>query len=265
MSIVPLDTLARQRAAAVLYREVFAYADTDHSVNPKLLQGLVDNGGTALGVFTADGRALGFCYGFSAIDASGLYHYSQATVIAASEQGRGLGRALKHAQADAARALGARSMRWTYDPALTRNAHFNLDVLGGVGIRFRHDYYGEPGTDRVVVDWPLDPELAAAAASRRVRALADASSLAASTDVEGRADAAGVVVATGADVRTISAPLDGGAVAPVHRPALGAAIAAAMADGLVARSCGLDSRSGVSDGPTADLPPARAVYVFGGR
>ena len=45
-------------------------------------------------------------------------------------------------------------MRWTYDPAQIRNAHFNLDVLGARGRWFAPDMYG-PGTDRVVVEWDL--------------------------------------------------------------------------------------------------------------
>jgi hypothetical protein len=46
-------------------------------------------------------------------------------------------------------------MRWTFDPYALRNAHFNFTVLGAIGIRFLPDFYGAPGTDRVLVSWDL--------------------------------------------------------------------------------------------------------------
>ena len=53
-------------------------------------------------------------------------------------------------------------MRWAFDPLLTRNAHFNLDVLGARGIACYPDLYDEPGTDRVLINWelgdPTDPQ-----------------------------------------------------------------------------------------------------------
>jgi predicted GNAT superfamily acetyltransferase len=155
-----LETFAEQRAAAGLYRSVFGYADEAFGVSPRLLRGLLDNGGTALGAFEVtedEERIVGFCYGFTAIGEDGPYHYSQATVVAPDAQRRGIGRMLKEAQAEEARMLGARSMRWTFDPALARNASFNLNGLGAHGLAFRSTFYGEPGTDRMLVDWPLDP------------------------------------------------------------------------------------------------------------
>lgn len=153
-----LESFADQRAASELYRSVFGYGDASFGVSPRLLRGLLDNGGTALGAFDPlTGVLVGFCYGYSAFDADGLYHYSQATVVAADAQGRGIGRTLKNAQAADAREGGARSMRWTFDPALARNAAFNLNGLGARGVQFLPEFYGEPDTDRILADWPLDP------------------------------------------------------------------------------------------------------------
>lgn len=219
-----LETFAEQRAAAELYRAVFGYSDEAFAVSPRLLRGLLDNGGTALGAFDASGAIVGFCYGFTAIDErGGVYHYSQATVVAADAQGRGVGRALKNAQAAEARAVGAQSMRWTFDPALARNAGFNLNGLGARGLRFLPQFYGEPDTDRMLVDWPLDPALVAR--NRRV-----AADLAAIVD---DADAL-----AGHDLRLIPIP------AAPH------ALQAAFADGLVALA-------------SARTACDTAVYVFG--
>jgi predicted GNAT superfamily acetyltransferase len=47
-------------------------------------------------------------------------------------------------------------MRWTFDPMLARNAHFNFAALRAEGTAYAVDYYDRPGTDRIVVDWALD-------------------------------------------------------------------------------------------------------------
>lgn len=152
-----------REAAVALYRETFGLADTDPAMTPKLLAALQHNGGSAVGAFDSAGQLVGFAYGFLGADTTTgtavPYHYSQAAVVAHSQQGRGIGRRLKVAQADIARATGARTMRWAYDPVLARNAHFNLDVLGARGRWFHRDYYDQYDaagrTDRVVVEWEL--------------------------------------------------------------------------------------------------------------
>lgn len=158
ISIENLETPRQQHLAAELYRSVFGYADAAAGVSPKLLRGLLENGGSALGAFDTGGRLLGFCYGFCAVDSAGgaLYHYSQATAIAADAQGHGIGRLLKRAQANVAARTGAATMRWSYDPYLARNAHFNLNALGARGRWFVPDFYREPDSDRIVVEWELD-------------------------------------------------------------------------------------------------------------
>ena len=157
-----LDDLDGFEEAAELYRSVFGYGDTSHAVNPRLLRSLVVNGGSVVGARAdggpADGRLVGFAYGFVGTDGRSTYHYSQAAVVDHRYQGKGIGRLLKMAQRDAALASGQTRMRWAFDPALARNAHFNLDVLGAVGRWFEKDFYGMPGTDRLVVDWDLTRE-----------------------------------------------------------------------------------------------------------
>ncbi|MFK4089259.1 GNAT family N-acetyltransferase [Kribbella sp. NPDC020789] len=151
---VSLQTPAQYAAAAALYREVFGYQHPDHGVNPRLLAALAANGGSVVGVLDTTGRLVAFAYGFPGTSESALYHYSQSAVVAADLQGRGLGRMLKYAQRDVALAAGMKHMRWTYDPFLVRNAHFNLNVLGARARSYTPDLYG-PGTDRLVVDWNL--------------------------------------------------------------------------------------------------------------
>ncbi len=151
---VTLTTAAQFAEAAVLYREVFGYQDPDYRLNPKLLGALAGNGGSVVGVLDETDRLVAFAYGFCGTDGHGFYHYSQSAVVAVDQQGRGLGRLLKHAQREVALGQGLTRMRWTYDPFQIRNGHFNLDVLGARGRWYAADLYG-PGTDRVIVEWDL--------------------------------------------------------------------------------------------------------------
>lgn len=143
--------------AHVLYRDVFSYSDPSLGVNPRLMTTLIENGGTAIGAFTPEPtpRLVGFTYGYPGVDAAGhRYHYSQAAVVDPELQGQGIGRILKVAQGDVARSAGATHMRWSFDPALARNAHFNLNSLGANGRWFSADPYGV-NSDRMTVEWAL--------------------------------------------------------------------------------------------------------------
>jgi predicted GNAT superfamily acetyltransferase len=154
---VSLTTGAQYAEASSLYREVFGYQHPDYGLNPRLLGALAGNGGSVVGVLDEADRLVAFAYGFCGTDGRGFYHYSQSAVVAAGQQGRGLGRRLKHAQREVALGAGMTRMRWTYDPFQIRNGHFNLDVLGARGRWYLPDMYG-PGTDRVVVEWDLTRE-----------------------------------------------------------------------------------------------------------
>ncbi|RKT88210.1 Predicted acetyltransferase, GNAT superfamily [Saccharopolyspora antimicrobica] len=151
-----LDTAELQRQAAALYRRVFGYRDSDVGLSPPLLTALLRNGGSVVGAVDADGALLGFAYGMRGGDGTRMYHYSQAAVVAPESQGLGLGRKLKQAQAAVARNTGMRYMRWSYDPLISRNAHFNLDVLGAAGRWYVDDFYLHEHSDRVVVEWDLE-------------------------------------------------------------------------------------------------------------
>lgn len=157
------DTLASGedfRAAAALYTRVFGYERPEFSLNPNLLSALARNGGSAVGVRTPDGELIGFAYGFAGRGRDGNdFHYSQAAVVDAAHQGEGVGRMLKERQRQVALGWGHRTMRWTFDPVLSRNAHFNFTSLRAEGVDVVPDYYGRPGTDRVVVDWSLDRDV----------------------------------------------------------------------------------------------------------
>ncbi|MVA77554.1 hypothetical protein GC722_16240 [Auraticoccus sp. F435] len=140
--------------ASALYRRVFGYLDPGTALNPRLLLSMLRHGGIALGARDGDGRLVAFAYGWTGLEAGRPFHYSQAVVISPEWQSRGLGRRIKHAQRERALALGLQQMRWSFDPLLAVNAHFNLDVLGAVGHEVVPDLFG-PGEHRLVVQWDL--------------------------------------------------------------------------------------------------------------
>jgi len=158
--------LTEMKACESLYAEVMGLRREDGSINPRLLIALQHNGGYVVGAFLG-ARLLGFAYSFLGCDPRGEprdpYQYSQLTVVAADAQGRGVGRLLKYAQRDRARSSGVHLIRWAYHPLRARNAHFNLDVLGGRVSRIVPAMYGEQdfgtgpeqGTDRFIVDWDV--------------------------------------------------------------------------------------------------------------
>ncbi|WP_271202497.1 GNAT family N-acetyltransferase [Microbacterium dextranolyticum] len=151
-----LSTADDYRRAAELYSRVFGYAGSDLGLNANLLSALRKNGGATLGAVDDSGELVGFVYGFEGTDESrARYHYSQAAVVDRRYQGTGIGRRLKTAQREVALGWGQTHMRWTFDPLLVRNAHFNLVTLGAEGIRYERDFYDRPGSDRLVVDWNL--------------------------------------------------------------------------------------------------------------
>ena len=84
--------------------------------------------------------------------------------VHADYRDRGVGRMLKLFQREEALARGIRLIEWTFDPLELRNAHFNLNRLGAICRRYRHDLYGVTtsplhrglATDRLVAEWHLD-------------------------------------------------------------------------------------------------------------
>lgn len=148
-----------------LYREVFALGLGDGSINARLLVGLVRNSGIVVGAYNR-GELVGFALSFLAYQSGSgrLYEYSQTAAVLPSWQGLGVGRALKFAQREAALDRQITLMRWTFDPVRSANAHFNLDVLGGVVTGLARDLYGASAapedrgqpTDRFIVEWELE-------------------------------------------------------------------------------------------------------------
>lgn len=159
-----LSNYGELKQACQLYRGVFGYTGEDESLNPRMLSSLLRHSGSVVGAVDPSGTVLAFAYGWTAATTgqdAHIYHFSQAAVVSSLLQGQGVGRSLKRVQAAVATRSGAERMRWTYDPLLARNAHFNLDVLGATGRWYIPDAQGLPGTDRITVEWSFGEAAAA--------------------------------------------------------------------------------------------------------
>ncbi len=144
-------------------------------------------GGIVAGAF-AGPELVGFVYGLTGPDRDGrLLHWSHMLGVRADWRDRGIGRALKAFQRSALRGSGVATIAWTFDPLVARNAHLNLNRLGARIAEYVPDMYAETGstlhafgTDRLVVEWPVEPApgtpaavTTAAAAALRIEIPAD--------------------------------------------------------------------------------------------
>jgi predicted GNAT superfamily acetyltransferase len=162
---------AEMSSCCLLYQTVMGLGPADGSINPRLLTSVQHNGGHVVGAFLGS-RLVGFAFSFLGRDRAhpaALYQYSAVAVVAEGMQDQGTGRRLKLAQRDRCLADGIERMRWAFDPFKTRNAHVNLDVLGGEVIALAPAMYGARGfgadrndeSDRFIVEWPLTRTLPA--------------------------------------------------------------------------------------------------------
>ncbi|MDQ4215779.1 GNAT family N-acetyltransferase [Microbacterium sp. ASV81] len=125
------------------------------------------------GAFVGD-ELVGGCIGFH-VEPLGRTLHSHIAGVLPAYASAGVGRALKQHQREWCRDRGIDTIRWTFDPLIARNAHFNLSSLGAVPYAFAANYYGVMSdginagdeSDRLTVAW------AVADAERRPPFLAD--------------------------------------------------------------------------------------------
>lgn len=129
------------------------------------IRALAESGNVPYGAFAGDDLA-GFVLGWAGVDTDGLHVHSHMLAAAPDRRHAGVGYALKLAQRAQALDLGIRTIKWTFDPLVARNAYFNLHKLGATVDRFERDFYGEMGdeinrgdrSDRFTARWDLGRE-----------------------------------------------------------------------------------------------------------
>ncbi len=127
-----------------------------------LLRALCHAGNPVLVGVRAD-QVVGVTFGFLGWN-DGLHLHSHMAAVAGGIESTGIGHALKLAQRAVCLSHGITEIRWTFDPMIARNAHFNLVKLGAEVRRFLPNHYGEmddpvnagDASDRFEVSWQLD-------------------------------------------------------------------------------------------------------------
>lgn len=128
-------------------------------------------GGFTLGAFIKN-ELVGFVHHLTAVRNGEIIGYSHMAAISPDFQNAGIGARLKWAQREKALAQGVRFIKWTFEPMLPRNAHFNLNRLGATVSSYAENYYGTDyhvnfghpakpiglDSDRLFAYWQLDSE-----------------------------------------------------------------------------------------------------------
>lgn len=141
VSIRTVHDVAGLDAVSAYFGEVWRTPPTAPPYQAEVLRSLVHSGGAVHAAHEGD-RLTG-----AAVAVFGPPAAKEAySLVAAAEPGRG--QLVKQAQRAWALGLGARTMRWTFDPLVARNARFNLVKLGATGTEYVVDFYG-PMTDGV--------------------------------------------------------------------------------------------------------------------
>ncbi|WP_327177140.1 chorismate synthase [Streptomyces sp. NBC_01335] len=147
-------------AVADFFSDVWQTPRSTPPYPAEVLHSLVHAGGAVHAAYTGQGELCGAAVAvFGEPSAWDVYSF----VAAARTSDRGVGLAVKQAQRVWALDRGARTMRWTFDPLVGRNARFNLVKLGGAGTEYLVDFYGPMAdglndgdeSDRLTVTWDL--------------------------------------------------------------------------------------------------------------
>lgn len=146
-----MASLSEYRACVKLQAEV--WGDGFECVPSNLLQVATYVGGICLGAFRPDGELCGLVFGLSGVQDGGPTHWSHLLAVRESARNLGVGRLLKERQRELLANRGIPEMRWSFDPMIVKNAHFNINLLGARIVRYAPDMYG-------ITDSPLHHGLA---------------------------------------------------------------------------------------------------------
>ncbi len=162
VDVVELHDLAGLRAAAELYQEVWQTETRAAPVSPDLMRALSHAGGYVAGAYDGE-RLVAASLAFHT-DGSEAGLHSHISAVLPDVQGRDVGVALKLHQRAWALERGLKTISWTYDPMLCRNAWFNVTKLGARAVGYLVNFYGVMDdaqnigdeSDRAVALWSLE-------------------------------------------------------------------------------------------------------------
>lgn len=124
---------------------------------------LTHTGGVVLGAFDGE-MMVGMAVGFATHDPNIMW--SHMAGVHPAYQSRKIGYQLKQEQRAWALKHGYTEMRWSFDPAMRRNAHFNFHILGVTSNLYHENFYGDMTdalnkgvpSDRFEAIWQLEDD-----------------------------------------------------------------------------------------------------------
>ncbi len=148
-------------AVQQLFEQIWRPDKGNPPVTTELLRALSKAGNYVAAAYQ-DQRMVGACVGFFGPPADATMH-SHIAGVATDLTTHGVGYALKLHQREWALQRGLRTISWTFDPLMSRNAYFNLVKLGATAVEYLPDFYGGmhdginagDETDRLLVRWDL--------------------------------------------------------------------------------------------------------------
>ncbi|MCB0354721.1 MAG: pyridoxal-phosphate dependent enzyme, partial [Bdellovibrionales bacterium] len=160
-----LETTEEFAGCEHLQRQAFGFEERE-IVSREMLGIIQEKGGLVIGAFQGD-ELVAFSSALLARDNRGIYLHSDLAAVSPELQSGGIGFRLKMAQRELALSMGIDRICWTYDPMLTKNANLNIKKLGGRGVEFSRDVYGQSSstlyaglpTHRLLIEWDLTREL----------------------------------------------------------------------------------------------------------
>ncbi|MFI7136642.1 chorismate synthase [Streptomyces massasporeus] len=163
VTVRTVHDVAGIRAVADFFADVWRTPRATPPYPSEVLRSLVHAGGAVHAAYSAGPSGERLAGAAVAVFGPPAERDVYSFVAAATESGRGVGFAVKQAQRLWALKRGATTMRWTFDPLVSRNARFNLVKLGAVGSEYLVDFYGPMSdgvndgdeSDRLTVVWDL--------------------------------------------------------------------------------------------------------------
>lgn len=164
--IQEVTDLAGMAAVQDLFDGIWKPDPSNPTVTTELLRALTKAGNYVVAAYR-DTRMVGACVGFFGPPREAMLHSHIAGVVP-DLTGRSVGHAMKLDQRAWAIERGVRTITWTFDPLVRRNAYFNLVKLGAAATEYLPDFYGgmhdgingDDESDRLLIVWDLHAPLA---------------------------------------------------------------------------------------------------------
>jgi len=157
--------VAEYQQCAVLQRRIWG-TEYEDIVPASMLQVCWKAGGVLAAAIRPNGEMAGFVFGIVSIHNGDVTHWSHMLGVLPEYRGQGIGQALKYFQRTQLQEQGIATARWTFDPLVSGNANFNINLLGARIEAYGEEVYGDTGsalhsfgTDRFIAVWDLDHPL----------------------------------------------------------------------------------------------------------